>query len=167
MEILLEAIPLERKPVLERLLQLYLYNMTGTEEARNEEANLNEEGLFEHRWIDSYWKEPGRHPFFIRIDGHLAGFVLVNRHTQVISPGDGWSIAEFFVIRNYQRRGIGRRVAFRTFDQSPGKWEVRWLRNNAEANAFWPKIIGEYISGNFQIHTGASGPIATFEHTRS
>ncbi len=46
-------------------------------------------GLYDYMYLDHYWTEEGRHPFFIRVDGKLAGFALVreigtNRHNQVI-----------------------------------------------------------------------------------
>jgi predicted acetyltransferase len=132
------------KPVLERLMQLYLYDFSELEG-----GDLDEEALFEYKYLDSYWTEPGRFPFLIHVSDKIAGFVLVNSRTCLQKQAEAKSIAEFFVMRKYRRQGVGRTVAFRIFDMFPGKWEVGETKRNVGAQRFWRRVIDEYTQGNF------------------
>ena len=151
---------IEEKPLIARMMQLYLYDFsefTGDD--------LDAEGLYDPGYLDRYWEEYGRYPFLIRVQGKLAGFVLVNSH-QVL-PGSGHSIAEFFVMKKYRRQGVGRLAAFRIFDRFEGKWEVHEIPENLPAQAFWRLIIDEYTDGKFEDTYNRSegwiGPIQSFQ----
>jgi len=144
MNIDLRAIREQQKPVLSRLMQLYLYEFSELEG-----FDISPEGLFEYRHLDSYWNSAGRFPFLIYAETRIAGFVLVNSET-CLWDGDARSIAEFFVLRRYRRQGVGRTAALLVFDMFPGKWEVREIPENEVGQVFWRKIISEYTGGNFQ-----------------
>ena len=141
--ITVRPVPFEEKPVLRNLIHLYLYDMS---EFDNEDVGSH--GLFEYKYLDHYWTEADRHAFFIEVDGHLAGFVLVNRHSIVVENAN--TIAEFFVMKKYRRKGIGSQVAREVFDRLPGEWEIRELYDNTAAHAFWRSVIGAYTSGQYQ-----------------
>jgi hypothetical protein len=52
------------------MMELYNYDFS-----EFSEDDINEYGYFGYPRIDDYWNEEGRHPFFIRVDGKLAGLV--------------------------------------------------------------------------------------------
>src|SRR5581483_3748253 len=54
--------------------------------------------------LDAYWREPERLPFLIEIDDEVAGLCLIRRRA------GGWSIAEFWVMPDRRRDGVGRAV---------------------------------------------------------
>ena len=92
------------------------------------------------------WEAGRNHPYLIRVDGELAGFAGV---AQIASGSDPeHCIQEFFVLRKFRRRGIGREVATRLFDAHPGRWIVRALASNAPAVAFWRAVIASYAHGS-------------------
>lgn len=146
----LEIIPAkeEDKSVLRRLMELYLYDFS-----EMDGADVNEAGLFEYDYLDHYWTEEGRHPFLVRVDGKLAGFVLV-RQSESRVPGEPegqvHQIAEFFVMRKYRRKGVGKRLACEIFDRFRGRWEVDEIPENLAAQAFWRRVIGEYTGGKYR-----------------
>ena len=72
MEITLEQILIEQKSVFVQLMNLYDYDFT-----EFEYADINEHGYFNYPYTDHLWTEDSRHPFFIRVDGKLAGFIIV------------------------------------------------------------------------------------------
>ncbi len=156
---------IEQKPVLHRLMQLYLYD---TSEFTGDDASPD--GVFTYRYFDEYWRKPDRFPFLIYCGANLAGFVLVNSHTVVLEQGAGRSIAEFFVMRKYRRQGVGRRAAFYAFDRFPGLWEVRENSKNFAGQEFWRTIIAEYTGGEYSekvLNTQSwIGPIQTFDNSR-
>jgi predicted acetyltransferase len=142
----LEIIPaaIGDKSVLRQLIELYQYDFSEF----SPELDVDPHGLFGYNHLDHYWTVKERYPFLISVNSRYAGFALVNDY--VLVPGNERSIAEFFVMRKYRRKGVGKRVAFGVFDRLPGKWEVRQATENRNAVAFWRNIIGEYTSGNFQ-----------------
>ncbi len=60
-----------------------------------------------------------------------------------------FSIAEFFVMKKYRRKGIGKSVAHQIFNLHKGTWEVFQKESNKPAQLFWNKIITNYTKGNF------------------
>lgn len=146
------------------MLELYEYDFS-----EYEGTDLDSDGCFGYPYLDLYWLEPGRHPFIIRVDGRPAGFVLVNAHTYL--EGSDWGISEFFILRKYRRKGVGRSAAFAVFDQFRGKWEVHELQRNGPSQDFWRKVIGEYTGGKYtevQWNRGPSeGPIQCFDNSHA
>ena len=158
--------PIEQKPVLERLAQLYLYDFS-----EFAGGDVGESGLFEYMaYLGDYWREPDRFPFLIRADGKIAGFALVAPHSALRQSGPVSWMAEFFVMRKYRRQGVGRAAAFQVFDRFPGRWEVAEITSNVGAQAFWRKVIGEYTGGRFKETALDSdrwhGPVQSFDNSR-
>ena len=160
----IEVIPasLDDKPLLQRMLELYEYDFS-----EFEGTDLDSHGCFGYPFLDLYWQEETRYPFIIRVDGKLAGFVLVNQKTYLAEST--WAVSEFFIMRKYRRKGVGKAAAFFIFNRFPGKWEVHELQNNTESPRFWREIISEYIDGRFseiQWHGELSErPIQCFDNT--
>jgi predicted acetyltransferase len=63
--------------------------------------------------------------------------------------GEKFSIAEFFIMKKYRRRGIGNKVAKDIFDRHKGDWEIHQLKSNLPAQAFWKKVIAEYTGEKY------------------
>lgn len=156
---------IEQKPLLSQLLQLYLYDFS---EIHGDD--VNQFGLYEYEYLDSYWIEKDRFPFLISVDDQIAGFVLVNSHSKFQESTDTKSIAEFFVIRKYRKQGVGKTVAINIFDKFPGKWEVCETVENVKAQQFWRKVIDHYTGGKFTEtrleNDNWNGPIQMFNNSR-
>jgi predicted acetyltransferase len=148
------------KEILWLLLQLYLYDFS-----EFDGADVDEAGRFHYDYFERYWNEPERFPFFVRVDGRLAGLALVR---QFDTPENEkiTDLAEFFVMKKYRRQGVGRAAAFQVFDRFPGIWQVEQIDTNTPAQAFWRKVITEYSGGayeeTFVDHVGWFGPRQTF-----
>jgi predicted acetyltransferase len=129
----------EQAPVLANMLELYAHDFS---EFRAVE--LGPDGRFGYPDLPLYWREPTRYPFLVKMDGHLAGFVLVKRGSQMSESDVIWDMAEFFVIRGYRRRGIGTMIAHDVWKLFPGLWEVRVMQSNPAARAFWELAIARF-----------------------
>ena len=128
----LSEVSIEERHVLERLLQLCLHDYS-----EHESTKITEDGRFEYRWLDHYWKSAHRFPYFIRCQGKLAGFVLV-RSQEPEEAGDwDWQIAEFFILRGFRRDGIGAEIARTVLASKPGVWEISFETANRPACRFW------------------------------
>ena len=126
-----------QRPLLERLLQLYLHDFSEFAPRHTVYGEVGADGLFPYPpGLDPYWREPGREPLLIRADGAIAGFVLLNRWSALDRPLDR-AVAEFFVLRKHRRAGVGTGAAHAAFRRHPGRWEVPVAAYNPDALRFW------------------------------
>lgn len=143
----LEAAGPERRGTLDALFQLYTHDFSD-HWAGTDRGELGEDGRFpDYPDLDSYWVEPRREPFLIRVDGHLGGFVLINDHSHSGLPLD-FSIAEFFVVRKHRRGGVGGAAARAAIAPRPGQWDLAVARKNVGALAFWRDVAAELAAGS-------------------
>lgn len=133
----LVAAPVEEKPLLQRLLQLYLYEFSA-----HTGDDLGPHATYDYPYLDHYWVEAGRHPFLLRVDGKLAGFALVREPE---GPGGRYALAEFFVLRAYRGRGLGAWMAHRLFRRFPGPWSLWAMGANEPAVAFWRRTLARFV----------------------
>lgn len=158
----LEIVPVsyEQKSILRNLLELYQYETSSFEEGAA--GDVDDNGTYGYLYLDHYWTEEGRYAFFIRVSGKLAGFVMIR---QVLDPLDSimeCSIAEFFIMRKYQRLGIGQKAALEMFNRFQGRWSISWLRDNASAQQFWTKCIRHYSGRQCSERTFNGNPALVF-----
>ncbi|MDZ8187280.1 MAG: GNAT family N-acetyltransferase [Nostoc sp. ChiSLP02] len=159
-EVLSAAI--DDKPLIQRMMELYQYDFS-----EFADQDLDEHGYFGYPYLDYYWIESDRYPFIVRVSGKLAGFVLVNQFTYILS--NQYSMAEFFILRKYRRQGIGKLVASQIFDGFCGRWEIYQMKTNTVAQKFWHSVILDYTKGKFReiaIDDGdRQGTIQCFDNT--
>lgn len=158
------------KSIIQNLMQLYQYDLAPFAGDR-----LDQHGHYGYAYLDRYWtaegEREGRIPFLIRVDVHLAGFILINRYSRLSPHEDSYSIAEFFVLNTFRRRGIGEAAARQVFKQVPGRWEVAVMRNNLPAISFWRFVVSLASGGDFKEIDLCSptwdGPVFSFVSTRT
>jgi predicted acetyltransferase len=108
-EVALEVATPRDASVLSNLLELYAYDLSEIFP-----LELQPDGRFDYEQLPLYWSEPDRRfPFLIRCDARLAGFALVTRGSPASDDPADFDVAEFFVLRRYRRRGVGRQAAFK------------------------------------------------------
>jgi hypothetical protein len=75
----IEVIPAtsEQRPILANLLELYAHDFS-----EFYDLELGADGRFGYKHLPRYWRDPDRHPFLIKVDGRLAGFVLAKRGSE-------------------------------------------------------------------------------------
>lgn len=157
MNVEVAAVPREQAEVLGNLMQLYLYEFTDIDWAEGSDLKeIGADGKYTYHYFDAYWAEPGRDPYLILADGKLAGFALVLERRLLDPDHEGHAIAEFFVLRNMRRRGIGEAAARFLFERYPGEWEVAELEANQPAQHFWRVVIGRYSGGGYDERRGVS-----------
>lgn len=140
----------DERLILQNLMQLYLYEFSVMDDIDVDD----ETGMFVDPNLERYLTEEGRYPFIVRANGKLAGFALVRKGSyfsaQENQAGKSMTVAEFFVMNKYRRKGIGTKVAIYLFDRFPGPWEVAQVAENHSGQAFWRSVIGEYSKGNYE-----------------
>ncbi|SDY02906.1 Predicted acetyltransferase [Amycolatopsis xylanica] len=129
------------KPVLENLLQFYLYDFS---EIRGE--RLTPHGTFTYRYLDYYFLGDDREAWFITVDGELAGFAFVRGDL-----AEDWNVGEFFVLRKFRRQGVATEAARLLFTTHPGEWTLSFDHGNAPAVAFWPAVARAVAAGPVEV----------------
>jgi predicted acetyltransferase len=163
----IEVIPAapEQQSILANLLELYAHDFS---EFNNIEVSAD--GRFGYSSLPLYWSESGRYPFLTKVDGELAGLVLVKKGSDVSGNENVWDMAEFFVMRGYRRRGVGTRVAHEVWKRFPGPWEVRVMESNVPAREFWARAIaifaGQAIDPTSVEKDGKRWALFSFESRR-
>ncbi len=137
---LLELVPVlkEEKEILRNLMEKYDYEFS-----QYLDNDVNPLGLYGYDYFDCYWTEDTRHPFFIKADGKLAGFVMIGNYMEFFPGIATYSMAEFFVMYKYRRHGVGTFAATEAFKLFPGMWELRCHPKNTTSVYFWDKVIRE------------------------
>jgi len=149
---------LSDKDVIKNLMQLYIYDFS-----EFVACDVEKNGLFKpYPDLDDYWEEGnGKFPYIIQSGNKYAGFVLI----RYIRSGQQsyFSMAEFFVMKKFRRKGIGKLVAGIAFTLHKGRWEIYQKESNKPAQLFWTKVIGDFTKGQFEERFEKDKRIQCFE----
>lgn len=141
----IEEVKEQDKEIIYNLMQLYTYELSFFEDETTD-FKLLDSGLYViSKYVEMYWKSDKRHPYILKCDNELAGFVL-----QRYNEENKNEIAEFFVLNKYRRSGAGKFMARKMFELYKGPWEVRTLLKNERAQNFWRSVIKEFSNNNFE-----------------
>jgi predicted acetyltransferase len=145
MDILLERVKKEEKEILRNLLEKYNYEFS-----QYNNLDVNNMGLYGYDYLDNYWTEENRFPYFIKVDNKLAGFVMVNDYCEV-KLDTNYTISEFFIMYKYRKSGIGKYALKYILDKYRGKWQLKYHPKNEISKIFWNKTIEEYTNGKYEL----------------
>jgi len=129
---------------LDNLMQFYIYDFS-----EFLPIDLDEKASFKEEILDDFFADPDKVPFLVLVDGLPAGFALVSAEIVSQQNQGGRCIREFFIVKRYRRKRVGKTVATTIFSMYPGKWEVRVVRTNLPAKAFWERVISEYSEDRY------------------
>ena len=144
-DITLEAVTVEQKPILWRLLQVYLHDLSEFDGQDPDPATGEYKySYFDHYWDRSLYPPEPREPYFIHADDKLAGFAMV-RHLD----NGKTQMAEFTVLRKWRGTGLALEAAGMVFHRYPGPWDLTIHPKNERAKAFWVKAIESNAEGDW------------------
>lgn len=144
MEFKLIKVEEKDKNVIYNLMQLYKYELSFFEDETTTFTMLDS-GLYVLKYIEKYWQDENRHPYILKYNNELAGFVLYRYNEEDMNE-----IAEFFILNKYRKMGAGTFMANKIFELYKGKWEVRTLIKNERAQKFWRNTIRNFTNNNFE-----------------
>ena len=138
----LEQIDSKSLPVLENVLQLYLYEI-GLEPEVDGHIDYGES-------VTKYVDKPDHIAYFITEDEKCVG-IMMAKLDRTLTIEDGVTteeiniITEFFVYRPYRKKGVGTTAALQLLSKHPGKWyTTTWPRDNSVA--FWRTLSAKVES---------------------
>ena len=138
-------------PIIQNLARFYAYDIS---ENYGDEPGweMEDDGLYSIG-IDfkKYFESKDCFPFLIRYKNELAGFAIVDK--KGTNETIDFNMAQFFVLRLYKGKGIGKHIAHQCFNQFQGTWEVMVMPGNEGAYRFWRSIIANYSNNDFEEYT--------------
>jgi predicted acetyltransferase len=141
MEVILENITEDKLGILRNLFELGAYDLSELNQ-----SDINENGQFLSSLNHIYWHEdPNYDLLFIRVDGILAGFVVI----KFIVEEDIYYLNHFFILRKFRRKNIGKEAAIMAFNLYAGNWRVSEFDWNLPAQIFWKKVIKDYTNNHY------------------
>jgi len=135
-----KIVPIEQseKGELEQLLFEYFQEIDPSKVVSESRREID------YPYLDLYWKEESRKPFFIEYDNENIGFVLINDWIVNKEYNAKYSVAEFYIKPKFRRNRIGHEIVQELLIRFKGKWEIRQSTNNLVAINFWRNCIGNY-----------------------
>ncbi len=91
--------------------------------------------------VSKYW---ANEVFVAKLGEAWAGFAIVGRE------GSAHDMREFFVLRRFRRRALGRLLAEWIWNGHPGEWLVRVAEANRAAVPFWRGAVAAYTRGEYR-----------------
>lgn len=143
MEVRLATVTPDKRNVIENLCTYYIYDMSEFTQWNPDE---NGHYPFPKRLLKPYWHEPQHIAYFILVDGDIAGFLLLRKYP---SEPTVWDIGQFFVMRKFKGRGVGKRALNLAVALHPGKWQIRVLQDNHGALKFWRAAVISVVDEDF------------------
>ncbi len=135
---------IEQMPIMQNMSRFYIYDIT--EYFGHEKGwEIGDDGLYDSGInFKKYWEDRNAIPYFIYYQDEIAGFVIIDKNG-TDSTVD-YNIAQFFILRKFTHKGIGKYVAYQCFDRYQGTWEITVIPGNEGAYRFWRSVINKYTS---------------------
>lgn len=153
-EVAIERAGVEHAALLGNLLELYIHDMS----AFFSHVKLGDDGRYGYPELNSYLtRGDDRRAFLFRCDRAVAGFALVRRGSPASDDPNVLDVAEFFVLRQFRARGIGRAAAALIWQCVPGSWTIRASQRNAAAVSFWRGAVSQFAGERAKEFDRASG----------
>jgi len=140
-------------PIIQNMARFYTYDLSeymGFEEG----WEMPENGLYECFDFKKYWQDETALPFLIRYQNELAGFVIIDKKGSDLEVD--FNMAQFFILRKFQHKGVGKYIATECFKKFRGTWEVMVMPVNDGAYQFWKSVIGDYTNNTFTEYSRAN-----------
>lgn len=158
----IELIPatLKKYPIIQNMGRFYVYDMSeymGSQDG----WEIPKDGLYECIDFKKYWEVENAFPFLVFYGSELAGFAIIDKKGS--DSTIDFNMAQFFILRKFKNKGIGKYVAQECFIRFPGIWEVMVSPGNEGAYRFWRATIKDYTNNNFTEYTR---DIAHFNNSR-
>ena len=122
--------------MLRSLIELYLRDM----------AEWFEVGSYD---VSAIWAS-GYDVYLAKAGDALAGFAILGSAEEWLGATGAHDVHEFFVVREFRRGGVGRKMTTLLWDAGPGEWLVRVLEANAGAVLFWRSAVARHAGGSYE-----------------
>jgi len=113
-------------------------------------TSLGEIGYSPQDQLSRWFGDSSVNPLVIMRLTEPVGFAMVAHGAAPGRPAVDYRMAEFFVLRTFRRRGVGRSAVELILNRFAGKWEITEYLRNPVAVAFWRRVVAAYTQGRYQ-----------------
>ncbi|MBN6886516.1 putative acetyltransferase [Cytobacillus horneckiae] len=138
MKISLKEVAESEKTTLQNLYALYLHDLS----KYTDNIDIDENGLFQYEDIHLFWTTEGIAPYFIMLNGRIAGFLLLLERPFLTKEND-FGINDIFILNKYKGKGLGFKAIELLFENKKGQYFVMEMVSNIRAVSFWRKVFKE------------------------
>ncbi|HOZ88952.1 MAG TPA: GNAT family N-acetyltransferase [Bacilli bacterium] len=133
------------KKILERLLQLYLHDISDYFPINFN----NQKACYLYDSLLKYFDNSNNYAYLIKNGEETLGFMLIDQIDNEIV------MQEMFILNHHKNKGIGQAAVNMVFDKHKGNWLIKSLPCSESSERFWQKVIKSYTNDNFQVdHVG-------------
>ncbi|MBD3922268.1 GNAT family N-acetyltransferase [Paenibacillus sp. PR3] len=143
MNIYLEEVTINEEHILLNLFEYYDYEFSPYLN-----FEVNQDGLFRKAPVHKYLSDEKYNAYFIKSEETLLGFVIVTMTNNELNKS-AFEMEQFFVLKKYSGKGVGKQAAMIIFDRHRGDWKVTQVERNYPAQAFWRSVIKTYTSNSY------------------
>jgi predicted acetyltransferase len=116
---------------------------------------LSEVGHREPDQLLRWFGDPSAQVLTILYDDEPVGFAMVHRRAypagaETAAAPALFSMGDFFISRQWRRRGIGAQAVRLLFDRFGGEWFITEHLSNTAAVKFWRRVVAAYTRGKYQ-----------------
>jgi ribosomal-protein-alanine N-acetyltransferase len=146
----LVAASLADHPAIQNMGRFYVYDMS---EYMGNAAGweMPADGLYECIDFKKYWEQENAFPFFLYYGDELAGFVIIDKKGS--DETIDFNMAQFYIVRKFIGKDVGRYVAQLCFDKFKGNWEVMVMPGNEGAYRFWRSTVKAFCGEDYVEYT--------------
>lgn len=131
----LREIPIDERSILDAMLQDYLGELAVFTPIERDDSG------YLYPYLDFYWQEPDRCPYFIEAADRVVGFILVRQEPDPDRAGMIHEIAEMYVQPAARRQKLGANAVQAIWQRNPGRWRIGVMKENKAAESFWRSLI--------------------------
>ena len=114
-------------------------------------TSLGEMGYSPQDQLSRWFGDSSVNPLVIVRGTDPVGFAMVAKGSSAAGrPPVDYRMAEFFVMRTFRRRGVGRLAVELILNRFAGRWEINEYLRNPVAVSFWRRVIAWYTQGRYQ-----------------
>jgi predicted acetyltransferase len=98
----------------------------------------------EYTYFESYWITSKRLPYLFTFNDRPIGFCFIRQ----LAEENSYELAEFYIMPEYRRKGLGSHAVHAVFSKHPGSWTLSVLPQNQKVIRFWHSVISNYSGEN-------------------
>ncbi|WP_234405605.1 GNAT family N-acetyltransferase [Paenibacillus sp. IHBB 10380] len=103
------------------------------------DEDTKDDGKFDPTNTYLYLDREELHPYFIKYNNKIVGFILVCSPPFVVEGVD-YAIQELFMLKKYRRKSMAFEAVAMILNLFPGRYKIEQLENNIVAVQFWKRF---------------------------
>ena len=136
----IQIVPASKREEMRKFFYEYLTELSEFDK----DIKFDSNGVPIYKWFDCYWVDKDRFPFYMIIDGNVAGLVMIRE------MGDRhYDFAEFYVLPEYRKDGNAIWLATQMTELFDGQFDFATRFTNPRAIRFWGKFANLFEKNEY------------------